>query len=130
MYKYHEDGTLPSAGQIFVFGSNTAGRHGAGAARVAQERYGAQYGKAFGRMKMCYAIPTKDQYMRTLPLERIQHFIKAFKDYIKTVPEETFFVTRVGCGLAGLEDAVVAPMFKGANFNCSFAEDWKIYLEN
>lgn len=42
--KFHTDGTLPMAGDIFVFGSNLAGRHGAGAAKVAAAQFGAKFG--------------------------------------------------------------------------------------
>lgn len=44
MYKFHQDGTLPQNGEIWVFGSNLAGIHGAGAAKVAREKY-AEYRK-------------------------------------------------------------------------------------
>ena len=40
--------------QIFVFGSNTEGRHGKGAALLAFEKFGAIYGKSEGRMGQCY----------------------------------------------------------------------------
>ena len=33
---------------IFVFGSNLAGRHGAGAAKIALEKHGAIYGQGVG----------------------------------------------------------------------------------
>jgi len=45
--------------QAFLFGSNTEGRHGAGAAKFAM-KYGAIYGQAKGPMGRCYAIITKD----------------------------------------------------------------------
>jgi hypothetical protein len=41
-----------------------------------------------------------------------------------------FFVTRIGCGLAGYEDKDIAPMFKGVPDNCSFANEWKEYLND
>jgi hypothetical protein len=50
---------LPSNG-VFVFGSNTEGRHGKGAALVARTRFGARYGQAFGLQGKSYAIVTKD----------------------------------------------------------------------
>ena len=46
--------------QIFVFGSNTQGRHGAGAALIAKQKFGAIYGKAEGLQGQSYAIITKD----------------------------------------------------------------------
>lgn len=50
----------PDANTIFVFGSNPEGRHGAGAARVAREQFGAVYGVGEGLTGNSYALPTKD----------------------------------------------------------------------
>lgn len=41
LYTFHRDGTLPQNGEVFVFGSNLAGIHGAGAAKVALQKFGA-----------------------------------------------------------------------------------------
>ena len=128
--EYHKDGTLPETG-VFVFGSNLAGRHGAGAAKVAANRFGARYGKGYGMSGTSFAIPTKDENLQTLPLyaiiDHIEGFVRAthhpFNENVK------WFVTRVGCGLAGYKDEEIAPYFKNAK-NCSFAEEWRPYLEN
>jgi hypothetical protein len=135
---YHKDGTLPKEGKIWVFGSNLAGIHGAGAARVAVDKFGARFRVGVGPMGSAYAIPTKDQTVQhRLPLETIEEYVNQFIDYTDLVSDITddwgeqypgFFVTRVGCGLAGFEDKQIAPMFKKA-LNCSFAEEWKEYLE-
>lgn len=45
---FHENGILPTSGEIFVFGSNLAGRHGKGAALIAAKRFGAEYGVGDG----------------------------------------------------------------------------------
>lgn len=57
---FHRDGESPGDDWIFVFGSNLAGGHGAGAAKAAREHYGARYGVGSGRTGRAYAIPTKD----------------------------------------------------------------------
>ena len=49
----------PDANTIFVFGSNPEGRHGAGAAKVAREKFGAIYGRGEGLQGNAYALPTK-----------------------------------------------------------------------
>lgn len=127
MRKFHIDGSKPTKGEIFVFGSNLAGIHGAGAAKAALD-YGAAWGCGFGRMGGAYAIPTKDATVRcSLSLEMINQFVSAFVDHTRAHPDERFFVTRVGCGLAGYEDADIAPMFRDA-INCSFANSWKRYI--
>lgn len=46
--------------QIFVFGSNPEGKHGAGAARQAYKKFGAHYGEGRGLTGQCYALPTKN----------------------------------------------------------------------
>lgn len=45
--------------QIFVFGSNPEGRHGAGAAKTAKDKFGANYGQGEGMQGQSYALPTK-----------------------------------------------------------------------
>lgn len=132
-YSYHKDGTLPTKGEIFVFGSNLAGIHGAGAAKVAHEKFGAKWGEGTSATVMSvldgsYAIPTKDKNIETLPLREIEKYVNSFVTFTLMYPEYGYFVTRVGCGLAGYKDSQIAPMFKGAE-NCSFAEEWKPYLE-
>lgn len=113
---------------IFVFGSNEAGIHGAGAARHALEEWGAIRGKGHGPYGTSYALPTKDHQIRSLPLPAIQNYATVFKAYAKAAPELLFKVTRVGCGLAGFKDSEIAPMFRGATSNCSFDTNWHRYL--
>lgn len=113
---------------IFVFGSNTAGRHGAGAALTARREHGAVYGVGSGRTGNSYAIPTKDGKLNILPLKVVARLVDQFKRYALLHPELTFNVTRVGCGLAGHADWEIAPMFKGSPDNCLFDESWVRYL--
>lgn len=113
---------------IFVFGSNLAGRHGKGAALYAQHSYGAKYGVGRGRTGQAYAIPTKDEFVESLALESIEHYVKEFLEYARSYRDEVFFVTRIGCGLAGYTDAQIAPMFRGAPENCIFDIKWKDYI--
>lgn len=125
---FHKDGTQPVNGEVFVFGSNTAGRHGKGAAKAALTNFRAIPGVGVGRQGNSYGIPTKDQYLRTLPLSHIHLYVKDFLDYARLHPEINFFVTRIGCVLAGYQDEQIAPLFLGAPDNCSFAEEWQKYL--
>lgn len=112
--------------KIFVFGSNTLGRHGKGAALCAVNEHGAQYGIGFGRQGNSFAIPTKDGSLRTLSLDKIKRYVDAFIVYARSHPELEFNVTRIGCGLAGYTDADIAPMFKDAPYNCHLPEGWRI----
>lgn len=127
MIKFHKDGTRPVTDQIFVFGSNLAGIHGAGAAKAAREHYNAELGVGFGPTGNSYAIPTKHGDLSCLTLKQIELYAEQFCIYTQDNPHLKFFVTRVGCGLAGNHDSQIAPMFRGA-INCSFAEEWMQFL--
>lgn len=128
MYRFHKDGTLPTDMSVWVFGSNLAGRHGKGAAKVARDVFGARQNVAVGLVGHSYAIPTKDENLRVLPLWKIQEYVRRFLRETSEMPEINFFVTRIGCGLAGYKDEDIAPMFRGA-LGCSFAEEWRPYLK-
>jgi hypothetical protein len=103
--------------EIFVFGSNTAGRHGKGAALAALREHGAIYGQGVGLQGRSYAIPTKGQLGRnlyTLHLSTIRRNVEEFLDFARANPEMTFRLTPIGCGLAGYKPEQIAPMFVGA----------------
>lgn len=115
---------------IFVFGSNLAGRHAAGAARFAVEKHGAVLGKAFGHQGSAYAIPTCDAQIRPLPLPSIGGYVQDFIAYAKMHPELKFQVTRIGCGIAGFTDQEIAPLFADASANCLMPPEWAQLLPN
>jgi hypothetical protein len=101
-----------SPNQIFVFGSNESGIHGAGAAKMAR-KWGAVIGKGEGLQGQTYAIPTKDRtVMRTLDIEEIKPYVDRFIDFAIENTHFEFLVTEIGCGLAGLKPYHVAPLFK------------------
>ena len=56
---YYTGNITPSENTIFVFGSNPEGKHGAGAAKVAVNQFGAIYGQGEGIQGQAYALPTK-----------------------------------------------------------------------
>jgi len=111
--------------EIFVFGSNLAGCHGAGAAKYAHDVQGAEMGVGRGRTGNCYAIPTKDAEIKTLQIERIAFYVGEFIKYAKNHPRLHFRVTRIGCGLAGYTDTDIAPLFEGAPHNCELPDGWR-----
>ena len=112
-------------GQIFVFGSNQAGIHGAGAARYALDNFGAQYGVGYGHTGYCFAIPTKDRNINTLPLDEIRHYVKCFLSEARQHPEFQYLVTAIGCGLAGYKPSDIAPLFRGHSKNVVLPEEFK-----
>lgn len=113
--------------KIFVFGSNLAGRHGKGAALFARQHRGAIYGKGYGPQGQSYAIPTKDEKLGVLPLDKIKLYVLGFIIYAGSHPELTFEVTRIGCGLAGYKDEQIGPMFARVPSNCELPEEWEQY---
>lgn len=115
---------------VFVFGSNLAGIHGAGAALVAHEKYGAAWYVGVGRSGNSYALPTKDKDLRSLNLKGVEKHVSDFLEYAAQNPEEEFQVTQIGCGLAGFRPEEIAPLFKDAPENCFFDEVWKSWLPN
>lgn len=125
--KTHIDGTLPTNGEIFVFGSNLSGYHGAGAAKVARQLFGAKLGTSLGMTGFSFAIPTKDERIQTIGLGRIKVYVDIFNDYAKQHPELEFWMSRIGCGLAGYDNIDIAPMFKPLP-NINWPEEWVEFL--
>ena len=125
--KFHIDNTLPINGEYFVFGSNLAGRHGAGAAKAALQ-FGARLSQGTGLAGKTYAIPTKDIHIYTLPIEYIKKYVDEFIVFSQANSDKEFFITRVGCGLAGFNDCDIAPLFNECGDNCSFASTWERYI--
>ncbi len=104
--------------EIFVFGSNLAGRHGKGAALCALKEHGAIYGQGEGRQGNSYAIPTKKGNLNALALEAIEVHVQIFKQYVELHHNDSikliYNVTPIGCGLAGHSPKQIAPMFRWA----------------
>ena len=95
--------------EIFVFGSNLAGMHGGGAARIAHLHFGAVMGKGVGLQGQSYAIPTMQGGVET-----IRPYVNDFLDFAKHHPEMQFLVTPIGCGIAGFEAEDIVPLFEEA----------------
>lgn len=97
------------ADEVFVFGSNLAGMHGAGAAYFAFQKFGAVMGCGVGLRGQSYAIPTMQGGVET-----IKPYVDEFIAFAKSRPDLFFYVTRIGCGIAGFRDREIAPLFKEA----------------
>ena len=95
--------------EIFVFGSNLAGMHGGGAAYAAWRKFGAIMGQGVGLQGQSYGIPTMQGGVET-----IKPYVDEFITFAKGHPELFFFVTRIGCGIAGFRDEEIAPLFAAA----------------
>lgn len=97
------------ADEVFVFGSNTAGAHHGGAARLAERQFGAIMGQGEGLQGQSYAIPTIG-----LRMGEIEAAVLRFIDFAQLNPDKKFFVTRIGCGIAGFTPKEMAPFFASA----------------
>ncbi|MCI9286076.1 MAG: hypothetical protein HFJ91_09910 [Muribaculaceae bacterium] len=95
--------------EVFVFGSNLAGSHGGGAALTAWRRFGAIQGQGVGMQGQSYAIPTMQGGVET-----IKPYVDDFINLAREWDQTTFYVTRIGCGIAGFTDEQIAPLFDKA----------------
>ena len=113
--------------EIFVFGSNLAGMHGGGAARMAHMLFGAEWGVGVGRTGQCYAIPTMQGGVET-----IRPYVDEFIEYAKQHHELLFRVTRIGCGIAGFTNEEIAPLFNAAceMENVSLPNGWRDIIKD
>lgn len=97
--------------EIFVFGSNLAGAHGGGAARLAYNRFGAIWGQGVGLQGQSYAIPTMQGGVET-----IKPYVDEFIRFAQTRSDLKFYVTQIGCGIAGFKVEDIAPLFSKAYY--------------
>lgn len=95
--------------EVFVFGSNLQGMHMGGAAQVAYKKFGAVMGQGVGMQGQSYAIPTMQGGVETIK-PYVDEFIALAREWDQT----TFYVTRIGCGIAGFSDEQIAPLFDEA----------------
>lgn len=100
--------------EVFVFGSNLQGRHGGGAARVALNRFGAVWGQGVGLQGQSYAIPTMQGGVDT-----IKPYVDDFVRFARQHRDMFFYVTRIGCGIAGFKDEDIAPLFAEAQYEAN-----------
>lgn len=110
-------------GEIFVFGSNSFGAHGGGAARFAYDRFGAVWGQAEGLQGQSYGIDTMSG------LRVFEEHATRFVRFAREHPELRFLVTEVGCGIAGHTAVEVAGFFAGAPDNVVLPDSFARVLE-
>ena len=113
--------------EVFVFGSNLEGSHGAGAAAVAANKFGAIWGQGVGMQGQSYGIPTMHG-----GTAKIKPYVDEFIAFAKNNTHLIFLVTRIGCGIAGFYEKEMAPLFaEGANVENIYLPDtfWEIILK-
>lgn len=115
---------------VFVFGSNLAGRHGKGSALEARKKWGAIDGKGVGMQGVglegsSYAIPTKDEKLNPLSLHIIEAYIDDFREYAISHRDLKFTMVQVGCGLAGYTPAQIMPYCRNMPKNVTLPFGWR-----
>lgn len=126
----------PDVDTIFVFGSNPEGRHGAGAAKIAREQFGATYGQGEGLQGNAYALPTKDlrvkenNSLRSISPEQIIESIKKLYETARQNPDKQFKIAYRNTdkaslnGYTGLE--MIDMFLKAGSIptNIVFSKEW------
>lgn len=115
--------------RVFVFGSNLAGRHGKGAALFAKRERGAVYGQGVGYQGNSYAIPTKDEKLRIIPLATIRGYVNDFVSFAQSRPDLKFQLTPIGCGLAGYKYSEIGWMFRDAPENVDIPQEFRKWVD-
>lgn len=131
MYQYHEQHEITQLPleQVFVFVSNLAGKHQAGAAKTAALYFGALSGIGRGWSGQSFAIPFFNEHLQTMPLQHIQHYIEDFKIYTHNHPKQTYFINELEYEQSGYTVDEIAPLFQGISLNVIFPSSFRPYLE-
>jgi hypothetical protein len=124
-----ENITELAGNEVFVFGSNLLGIHGGGAARTAREKFGAEMGVGEGLTGQCYAFPTVTGPTGSLTTRQLsRESLELARDKLfqtaREMPEVTFFLTKVGCGLAGYPKEYMASLFRDSPPNVVKPAGW------
>lgn len=105
--------------EYIVIGSNEQGAHGGGAARYAADHFGLQDGCGEGLSGQTYALPTMEGILS------VYNAADRFKKFAKHNPDKTFYLTKVGCGIAGYPEDQIALLFSNAPSNVVKPEGWE-----
>ena len=94
--------------EIFVFESTLEGEHTEGNAKIAYERFGAEWGVGNGRRGQTYAIPTNFMSVE----EDFEPFVQDFIEYVKAHPDNRFILPRMECTGAEFYEKDIIPLFE------------------
>ena len=93
---------------------------------MAFDKFGAVWGQGVGLQGQSYAIPTMEG-----GVDYVAGYVDEFILFAKAHPELFFWVTRIGCGIAGFRDEEIAPLFASAADleNVALPESFRTILE-
>lgn len=115
--------------QVFVFGSNLAGKHGGGAARQALESFGAKLGNGRGMQGQSWALPTLGFNFEKLSLDEIEENLNDLKEYAQHNPNTEFLLTKIGCGIANFEVSEIAQLCSNMPSNVILPKEFIDFLK-
>lgn len=116
--------------EVFIFGSNTKGFHGSGAALHAKRKFGAIQYFGEGLAGQSYAFPTlnADSHGGFRLDQRSDAELVASVQLLYTAARinsnKTFYLTKVGCGLAGYDEEYMKSLFMNSPSNIIKPEGW------
>lgn len=99
--------------EVFVFGTNQYAEHAGGAARIAAEKFGAIKGIApSGLCNQSYGIITTSFCEMPVTIEFVKKQVEVLYEFARLRPDLTFYVTKIGTGIAGFTISEVAKVFR------------------
>lgn len=99
--------------EVFVYGSNQFGMHNAGSAKTAANLFGAKFGDApIGLLDQSYGIITTSFSDHSVTIGFIESQVKVLYEFAKLRPDLTFYVTKIGTGIAGFSIDQIGSIFK------------------
>lgn len=110
--------------EIIVVGTNRMGSHLGGLARQAVDNFGLEWGVDEGLSGKCYAFPTLDLRMKKVSHLEFRQSAVRFLATTKALPEYTFYLTKIGTGIAGFSEDYVKEFFKECPDNVVKPEGW------
>lgn len=111
--------------EVFVFGSNTEGKHLGGAARIAHDQFGAEWGVAEGTTGQTYAIPTMHTNGARVSINTLSDSLARFIETVREESDKRFYLTAIGCGIAGWSEEEVTYLLQSVLRE----NDHELYLE-
>ncbi len=120
--RFHPENITPKKNNfIWVFASDSAGRHTVGNAKIAHQAFEAKYAVANGMTGKAYAITCYNKKNEPMPFEDVKQNILSFLNFAKSHPKVHFYITE----FSGFNTQDVAVLFKDASENCCVPESWK-----
>lgn len=117
--------TVLKDNEIFVFGSNKAGKHLGGSAKQAHEQFKAEWGVGDGLTGQSYAFPTLDENFNQLLFKVLRRNRDRLYKCCEQNKDKVFLLTKVGCGIAGYKEESIKNLFKNQPINLILPDDWK-----